>query len=628
MAGVQAFRTVKINVNYEQDKKQGALIIELDDIAAGGLLHRIQENTRRYIKMFYDVIDKKENRLMPAPEREIDFDDDVIDVIMQHRRDRDSRSCVGHLVTIQGIITRVCDVKPFLMVAGFSCEMCGEEVFEEVTKKTYLPRVECPSESYARIGRSNYYYYRFLNTMFRPSHEPVSPGDVVNVSGIFQATPHYGYKGGNTLLTDVYLEGQYVHQLKKQYDKMEKIPEIQEKVYKLAKDPEVYTKLSRSIAPEIYDGMKIRGDLNICLMGDPGVAKSQLLKYICKVAPRGVYTTGRGSSGVGLTASVERDPVTNEMVLEGGALVLADNGICCIDEFDKMEDTDRTSIHEVMEQQTISISKAGITTTLNARTSILAAANPLYGRYNPKVSPSHNINLPAALLSRFDILFLILDRPDMDEDARLAHHVAYVHMHGKQPQTGTEVLDADTIRHYIAEARSKRPVIPEAIAEHMVDTYCDNRQEQKIAEARKKEFTYTSARTLLAVIRLSQALARIRLEDEVKDADIDEALRLLMVSKESLNDPADRDSRTDRSPTSAIYDIIISIFRRSRTNGTLQYLDIKERVIAQAFTEDQLKECIKEYEEIGIWALNSEQTILSLLQDDQFEDDQNENNDL
>ncbi|CAG8471211.1 29997_t:CDS:2, partial [Racocetra persica] len=711
-------RQLQAIANREQD----VLIIELDDIAAwedkaeGGLLHRIQENTRRYIKMFYDVIDKKENRLMPAPEREIDFDDDVIDVIMQHRRDRDSRrsetdrtsfppsltrrytiyfkplssekpysirgvngSCVGHLVTVQGIITRVCDVKPFLMVAGFSCEMCGEEVFEEVTKKTYLPRVECPSESCKTNNVKGKLYMQTRSCKFVPFQEvkmqelteqvpighiprtmtillhgpltrSVSPGDVVNVSGIFQATPHYGYKGGNTLLTDVYLEGQYVHQLKKQYDKMEKIPEIQEKVYKLAKDPEVYTKLSRSIAPEIYghgdvkkalllllvggvtktmgDGMKIRGDLNICLMGDPGVAKSQLLKYICKVAPRGVYTTGRGSSGVGLTASVERDPVTNEMVLEGGALVLADNGICCIDEFDKMEDTDRTSIHEVMEQQTISISKAGITTTLNARTSILAAANPLYGRYNPKVSPSHNINLPAALLSRFDILFLILDRPDMDEDARLAHHVAYVHMHGKQPQTGTEVLDADTIRHYIAEARSKRPVIPEAIAEHMVETYCDNRQEQKIAEARKKEFTYTSARTLLAVIRLSQALARIRLEDEVKQDDIDEALRLLMVSKESLNDPADRDSRTDRSPTSAIYDIIISIFRRSRTNGTLQYLDIKERVIALAFTEDQLKECIKEYEEIGIWALNSEQTILSLLQDDQLEDDQNENDDL
>lgn len=313
-----------------------------------------------------------------------------------------------------------------------------------------------------------------------------------------------------------------------------------------------YDRLATSLAPEIYghmdvkkalllllvggvdkrpDGMKIRGNINICLMGDPGVAKSQLLGYISRLALRSQYTTGRGSSGVGLTAAVMKDPLTGEMTLEGGALVLADQGICCIDEFDKMAEVDRISIHEVMEQQTISIAKAGIMTTLNARVSILAAANPAFGRYNPRRTIEQNIQLPAALLSRFDLLWLIQDKPDRDNDLRLAKHITFVHSHGKQPPTKVKSLEMSLMRRYIQLCKRKIPVIPTELTDYIVGAYVELRREAR----NNKDMTFTSARNLLGILRLSTALARLRLSDRVDKDDVAEALRLLEMSKDSLN---------------------------------------------------------------------------------------------
>lgn len=319
----------------------------------------------------------------------------------------------------------------------------------------------------------------------------------------------------------------------------------------LAQD-DFYTRLASSIAPEIYghldvkkalllllvggvdkrpDGMKIRGNINICLMGDPGVAKSQLLGYINRLATRSQYTTGRGSSGVGLTAAVMKDPLTGEMMLEGGALVLADQGVCCIDEFDKMADNDRTAIHEVMEQQTISIAKAGIMTTLNARVSILAAANPAFGRYNPKRTIEQNIQLPAALLSRFDLLWLIQDKPDRDNDLRLAKHITFVHSHLKQPPNNIKALDMNLMRRYINLCKRKEPTISTELSDFIVGAYVELRREAR----NSKDMTFTSARNLLGILRLSTSLARLRLSDVVDKDDVSEALRLLEMSKDSLN---------------------------------------------------------------------------------------------
>ncbi|XP_047310748.1 DNA replication licensing factor MCM7 [Impatiens glandulifera] len=559
-------------------------------------------------------------------------------------------SSIGQLVSISGIITRCSDVKPLMQVAVYTCDECAFEIYQEVTARVFMPLFECPtSRCKTNITKGNLIlqlraskFLRFqeakiqeLSEHVPKGHIPrtmtvhfrgeltrkVAPGDVVEISGIFLPIPYTGFRAMRAgLVADTYLEAMSVSHFKKKYEEYELRGDEKEQIAKLADDGDMYNKLSQSLAPEIYghvdikkalllllvgaphrklkDGMRIRGDLHICLMGDPGVAKSQLLKHIINVAPRGVYTTGKGSSGVGLTAAVQRDPVTNEMVLEGGALVLADMGICAIDEFDKMDESDRTAIHEVMEQQTVSIAKAGITTSLNARTAVLAAANPAWGRYDMRRTPAENINLPPALLSRFDLLWLILDRADMDSDLELARHVVYVHQNKESPALGFTPLEPSVLRAYISAARKVSPSVPRELEEYIASAYSSIRQEEAKSNS---PHSYTTVRTLLSILRISASLARLRFSESVLQSDVDEALRLMQMSKFSLYSE-DR-QRSGLDAISDIYSILRDEAARSNKMD-VRYGDALNWISRKGYSEAQLKECLEEYASLNVWQIH------------------------
>ncbi|EMR64377.1 minichromosome maintenance protein 5 [Eutypa lata] len=403
----------------------------------------------------------------------------------------------------------------------------------------------------------------------------VVPGSRCTVMGIFSIYQNKGSKnnsGGAVAIRTPYLRAVGIQTDMDSTAKGSSMfsEEEEQEFMELSRRPDLYNAIADSIAPSIYgnrdikkailclllggskkilpDGMKLRGDINVLLLGDPGTAKSQLLKFVEKVAPISIYTSGKGSSAAGLTASVQRDHSTREFYLEGGAMVLADGGVVCIDEFDKMRDEDRVAIHEAMEQQTISIAKAGITTILNARTSVLAAANPIFGRYDDMKTPGENIDFQTTILSRFDMIFIVKDEHTRDKDERIARHVMGIHMGGRGLEEQVEgEIPVERMKRYLSYCKSRcAPRLSPEAAEKLSSHFVSIRKQVHASEieANTRSSIPITVRQLEAIVRITEALAKLTLSPMATEQHVDEAIRLFLCSTmDAVNQGSNQGSR-------------------------------------------------------------------------------------
>ncbi|MEZ0394338.1 MAG: minichromosome maintenance protein MCM [Desulfurococcaceae archaeon] len=487
---------------------------------------------------------------------------------------------IGMLVAVEGIVTRLTRVEARLVKAVYRHVDPEEgthefvypeegEMGERLEKPSYCPKCGRPGKFELLIEKSKFVDWQKMVLQERPEEIPpgqiprsievvltgdlvdtARPGDRALVVGVLKVMPtSASQRGTGRSIFTFYIDANNVDVQQKVLEEIEITREDEAKIRELARDPWVREKIVASIAPAIFghwnvkeaialqlvggnpkmleDGTRIRGDIHVLLVGDPGTAKSQMLQYAARIAPRGLYTSGKGSTAAGLTATVLRDKQTGEYYLEAGALVIADGGLAAIDEIDKMRDEDRSAIHEALEQQTVSIAKAGIVARLNARASVLAAGNPKFGRYDLTQPISKNIDLPPTILSRFDLIFIIQDIPDKDVDRLLARHVLGVH---GDVERARPIIDPQLLKKYISFARRYvRPAMtPEAA--RLIENFYVTMRMAGLAEAEKRGVTpiAITPRQLEALIRLAEAHAKLALKDKVTAEDAEEAIRLTM----------------------------------------------------------------------------------------------------
>ena len=482
---------------------------------------------------------------------------------------------IGKLVMVEGIVVRSTPVRPMVMQAVFRCKRCGEITPVNQTGPFLRAPFACSNPSCRGKGpfdfiqeESTFIDSQELRIQERPEDLPpgqlprtlniklmdreivdvARPGDHASIVGTVRAVAPTLPTVGKLRAFILHLDANSIEVLGKEPETVHPSPEEEEKILELAKDPWIHRKIMNSIAPSIYGyehikeaimyllfgGMlkrlpdiTIRGELNVLLIGDPGTAKSQLLQYVARLAPRGLYTSGRGTTAAGLTAAVIRE-AKGGMSLEAGALVLADKGIACIDEMDKMRPGDRVAIHEAMEQHTVSIAKGGIVATLNARTAILAAANPALGRYEPHRTVAENISLPVTILSRFDLIFILRDEPNKESDSKMSEHILELHRKGSSPVEPP--IPSELLRKYISYAKGIKPALTKQAVQRLKDFYMAMRS---ASETEGSPIAIT-ARQLESLVRTAEARARVALRKKISAEDAEAAVAIMKRSLEEV----------------------------------------------------------------------------------------------
>jgi replicative DNA helicase Mcm len=481
---------------------------------------------------------------------------------------------INKMTSVSGMVVRSSEVKPLAKEITYKCSN-DHEFHITLEKGMTVPPLyrcgvdpKCTSKDFTiQPDKSRFIDFQIARLQELPEDLPpgqlphyvdvtikqdlvdnARPGDRIILTGIVRIEQEYFVGARSTSgLYRLRIDGNNIEFLggrgsktSRKTEREEVSPEEEKIIKSLSQNPDIYNRLVDSFAPHIQghtlikeaillliagstqrllqDGTKIRGDINIFLVGDPGTAKSEMLKFCARIAPRGLYTSGRGSTAAGLTAAVVRDK-SGIMMLEAGAVVLGDQGLVCIDEFDKMKPEDRSALHEVMEQQSASIAKGGIVATLNARTSILAAANPMYGKYDPFKNITENVNLPIPLLTRFDLIFVVRDIPSKEKDSRIAKHIINLYTPGGNDTRS--LIDSDILTKYLSYSKRINPVLTKEAEDEILAYY------MKMRNVESEEMITVTPRQLEGLIRLATARARLLMKDQVEAEDAERAIFLI-----------------------------------------------------------------------------------------------------